>query len=263
MKILSVGTLKGGTGKTTTAFNLAGCLSENNKVLLIDCDPQANLSQDCGIDITDTRLNSVKSIFDNGTEPMYTIIKNPIENLQNLDLIPSNIWLTETEMSLVNRSAREKILYNYIFLDNKDIFLKYDYIILDTNPSMGIINQNAFFVSDSILLITDISKNGLTGIELFDYLWSKACKDLRKENNVKALLLNNSDVRTNLSKELFEYCQNNDGINDILIEKVIPQSIKIKETSVMHKPINIYNSKSKECSIYFDIIKILKLKEIL
>lgn len=262
MKIITIGTLKGGTGKTTTAFNLAGCLAESHKILLIDCDPQANLSQDSGIDITDQSAHSIKSVFDDYMEPQKIIVKSPIENLENLDVLPSNIWLTETEMMLVNRASRERILDNYIN-DYKDFFKQYDYIICDTNPSMSVINQNAFYIADSIILVTDISKNGLTGIELFDYLWSKAAKDLRKEHNLKALILNNSDSRTALSKELLEYCEDDEDMSRILVKPVIPQAIKIKETSVEHKPINIYSPKKKEHRLYIELIDALKEKGVL
>ena len=262
MKIITVGTLKGGTGKTTTTFNLAGCLAEESKVLVIDCDPQANLSQDCGIDITDQTANSIKSVFDNYLEPQKTVVKSPIPELPNLDVLPSNIWLTETEMLLVNRSGRERILENYL-TDNRAFFSQYDYIICDTNPSMSVINQNAFFIADSIVLITDVSKNGLTGIELFDYLWSKAAKDLRKENNIKAMILNNSDARTSLPGELLEYCQEDEDLNRILVLPVIPQAVKIKETSMAHKPINVYRAGKKEHEIYLDVLQGLKNKVVL
>lgn len=262
MKIITVGTLKGGTGKTTTTFNIAGCLAEKHKVLVIDCDPQANLSQDCGIDITDQTANSIKSVFDTYLEPEQTVVKSPIPELPNLDVLPSNIWLTETEMMLVNRSGRERILDNYIS-DNRAFFERYDYIICDTNPSMSVINQNAFYVADSIVLITDVSKNGLTGIELFDYLWSKAARDLRKENNIKAMILNNSDARTALSRELLEYCQEAEDLNRILIIPVIPQAVKIKETSMEHKPINVYKAGKKEHEIYLEVLQGLRNKGVL
>lgn len=262
MKVITIGTLKGGTGKTTTTFNLAGCLAEDSKVLLIDCDPQANLSQDCGVDITDQSADSIKSVFDSYLSPEKTIVKNLIPELPNLDVLPSNIWLMETEMQLVNRAGREFILSNYIN-DNKIFFEQYDYILCDTNPSMSIINQNAFYLADDIVLVSDVSKNGLTGIELFDYLWSKAARDLRKEKRISALILNNSDSRTKLSRELIEYCENDDDLKAIFIKPVIKQGIKIKETSLEHKPINLYSPNGVEHEIYKELISNLKEREIL
>lgn len=262
MKIITIGTLKGGTGKTTTTFNLAGCLAEKYKVLLIDCDPQANLSQDCGMDIADQRANSIKTVFDNYLEPEKTVVINPIKELPNLDLLPSNIWLTETEMVLINRAGRERILDNYI-ADNRKFFDKYDYIICDTNPSMSVINQNAFYIADSIILISDISDNGLTGIDLFEFLWEKSRKDMRKENNIKAILLNNSDNRTKLVDELVEYCQDDEDKKELLVLPVIPQAVKIKETSGEHKPINIYQPNKREHLILLELIENLKKKGVL
>ena len=262
MKIITVGTLKGGTGKTTTTFNLDGCIAEESKVLLIDCDPQANLSHDCGIDITNPSTSSIKSVFDNYLGPEITVVKSPIPELPNLDILPSNIWLTETEMLLINRSGRERILENYI-TDNRAFFEQYDYIICDTNPSMSVINQNAFFVADSIVLVTDISENGLTGIELFEYLWEKVSKDLRKPNNIKAMILNNSDARTKLSEELLEYCQDDEDKKELLVLPVIPQAVKIKETSNENKPINVYYPNKKEHQIFKDVIDGLKKKGVL
>ena len=106
-----------------------------------------------------------------------------------MDIICSSIQLTATEMQLVSRAGREQILKNYID-DNIKFFREYDYVIIDTNPSMGIINQNAFYVADNILLVTDVSYNGIQGAELFMYLWEKARNDLRKADNISAFFIN-------------------------------------------------------------------------
>ena len=239
MKIVTIATLKGGTGKTTIAFNMAGILAETKRVLIIDADPQCNISSDVGVNIADQSLKTIREIFNNKkTKPNEIIIKSPIEELPNLDIIGSSIKLTATELQLVSRAGRELILQHYIE-DNIEVFKEYDYIIIDTNPSMGIVNQNAFYVADNIIIVSDVSFNGIQGAELFMYLWDEARKDLRKNDNISALVINNYDKRIGLSQELKEYCTNKEAFKDILISSTVPNSVKLKEASLEHKPINV------------------------
>lgn len=106
MKIVTMATLKGGSGKTMNTFNISGILAEDKKVLLIDVDPQCNLSSDVGIDVSDPDVNTVRDIFGNLPEsqpaPEQIIFKSPIKGLPNLDIIPSSIMLFQTEMDMVN-----------------------------------------------------------------------------------------------------------------------------------------------------------------
>ena len=258
MNIITTGTLKGGTGKTATLFNIAGLIAEDNKVLLIDCDPQTNLSLNCGVDITVSNLKTVIDIFENNTVLTDVIFKNPIKELPNLDIIPSSIRLTSTELLLASRAGRENILKNFI-LDNQEMLSEYSYILIDTNPSMGIINQNAFLAADSILLVSDISLNGIQGAELFIELWAVARQHLRKKDNVKALILNNFDKRIKLSFELVEYAAENEGIKDIVLKTVIPSSVQVKNTEIEHRTINFLHKNSKIHSAYKGVL--LELKE--
>ena len=258
MKIITIGTLKGGTGKTATLFNLAGLLAEEHKVLLIDCDPQTNLSLNCGVDITVKNLKTVVNIFEDNVMAESIIFKNPIKELKNIDIIPSSIKLTATELQIVSKAGRENILKNFI-ADNKKIFNEYDYILIDTNPSMGIINQNAFLVADSIILISDVSLNGIQGAELFVELWVNARRHLRKENNVKALVLNNLDKRIKLSTELIEYCNDNESTKDIILKTAIPSSVQIKNTEIEHRTINCIYKNSPIHESYKNIL--IELKE--
>jgi len=262
MKIITIGTLKGGTGKTTTTFNLAGKLAQNHRVLLIDLDPQCNLSLNTGIDVTKPNVKTSKNIFENNAKIQEMIYYKPIDGLVNLNVIPSSILLTATELSIVSLAGREQILSNFI-LDNK-AFLEsnYDYIIIDTNPSMSIINQNAFLVADSIILISDVSLNGIQGAELFIALWENARKQLRKDDNVKALIVNNYDKRIKLSGELLDYCRENESINKLLIDTVIPANVKMKESELEHKPVCLKNNIVLKM-VFDKIIKELKNREIL
>jgi len=243
LKIITIGTLKGGTGKTSSLFNLAGLIAERHKVLLIDCDPQTNLSLNCGVDITIGSIKTVKNIFDGNTTAQDVIFKNPIKELPNIDIIPSSIELTATELQIVSKAGRENILKNFL-LDNQKALSEYTYILIDTNPSMGIVNQNAFLVADSIILVSDVSLNGIQGAELFITLWGDARKHLRKENNIKALILNNFDKRIKLSGELIEYCKDNEGIKDIVLQTAIPASVQVKNTEIEHRTINCLHKNS-------------------
>lgn len=262
MNIVTIGTLKGGTGKTSTTFNLAGLLAEKSKVLLIDVDPQTNLSLNCGVDITVKSLKTVEDIFYNNESAENVILKSPIKELPNIDIIPSSIVLTATELQIVSQAGRENILKNFI-LDNINVLEKYDYILIDTNPSMGVINQNAFLVADSIILISDISLNGIQGAELFISLWGNARKQLRKEENIKALILNNFDKRIKLSSELVEYCKENESIRDIVLDTVIYNSVQVKNTELEHKTINILYKNSVIHTAYKNILKELCERKIL
>lgn len=267
MKIITLGTLKGGSGKTMNTFNIAGILAESYKVLLIDVDPQCNLSNNVGIDVANPDVKTVRDIFrnlpENQPSPEKLIIKNPIPELPDLDIIPSSIMLFDTEMNMVNVSARESFL-KYYFDDNKGYLEDhYDYILIDTNPSMSVININAFYVADSIILTSDVSTNSINGAELFCSLWDSKRKPLRKKDNIAALIICNLDKRTNLGKSLVEYTAGADFSQDLILKTIIPATVKLKNTEVEHQPVNILYPKDEIHTIYKSIISELKGRGVL
>ena len=246
MKVVAVGTLKGGTGKTTVLFNIAGVLAEENKVLVIDLDPQCNMSGSCVVNVARRDRRSSKDIFDQNEDftPEQLVVKQPIEELPNLDLIPSHMLMTAVEFFMVNRAAREKVLENYIS-DYREWFEVYDYVLIDTNPSMGIVNQNAFNAADSIVLVTDVGEDGIMGVELFSYLWEGVRKQLRKPDNIKALVINNAVRRMNLTKELTEYCQDDEDLVGLLVDSLVYSKSIYKDARMSHKPVNVLEDKKK------------------
>ena len=165
--VVTVGAMKGGAGKTMVVDNIAGCLAERYKVLVVDADPQANASKGLGIDIADPDMTTLDDVLTNqGTPPEDAVIRAPLRDLPNLDVMPSSILLFKTEFELAAKGERIRLL-GYYLQDNSEFFGRYDYIIIDTNPGLGLVNQNAFFAADSIVLVTDESDNGLTGDEMF------------------------------------------------------------------------------------------------
>jgi len=238
MKIIAFGTLKGGTGKTSTLFNLGGLLAEQHKVLLVDADPQFNLTSNMGVSVVGGGLRTLKDVFEGSIAAEDVIYKSPIPRLPNIDIIPSSIHLTATELNIVNAAARENILQNFI-LDNQDVLQRYDYILVDTNPNLGMINQNVFNAADKIILVSDVSFNSITGAEFFIALWKSVRNQLRKPDNVAALLLNNNDNRTRLPKDMIAYVQDNALLRNLMLQSTLPNSVQVKNTELEHKPINI------------------------
>ena len=267
MKIVTMATLKGGSGKTMNTFNISGILAEDKKVLLIDVDPQCNLSSDVGIDVSDPDVNTVRDIFGNLPEsqpaPEQIIFKSPIKGLPNLDIIPSSIMLFQTEMDMVNATGRENFLKYYIDDNRGYLENHYDYILIDTNPSMSTINVNAFSVADKIVLSSDVSTNSISGAELFCSLWKSKRKSLRKEDNIAALIICNYDKRTNLGKSLIDYTSGASFSQDIVLKTVIPATVKLKNTEVEHEPVNLLYPRDKIRKVYDDIVSELKEKGVL
>ena len=261
MKIITIGALKGGVGKSNFTFNLGGILAEKNKVLLIDIDPQSNLTLNLGIDITEQKY-TIKDIIEHNIDLDTVLIKSPINKLPNLDFISSDLILYEMELKIFSYTARESILKRY-FENNKDRLSKYDYILIDTNPSFSITNQNAFLIADEIILLSDVSLNGIQGAELFIALWDNIRINLGKENNINTLILNNLDKRIKLSKELVDFCHGNQILSNITLNSIIFNNIKIKETELEHLPINILHNKSKQHINYQEVLNELYNKNIL
>ena len=137
---------------------------------------------------------------------------------------------------------------------------------IDTNPSISAININGFYVADSIILSSDISSNSISGAELFCALWEDTREEMaKKENNVRALILCNVDRRSNLINEIKGHLlsENYSIPNEAIVNTVIPMTVKLKDTEIEHKPINILYPKENIKKIYDYVISELKEKGVL
>ena len=263
-KIISVGTLKGGVGKTSLIFNMAGMLSEQgNKVLLIDLDPQSNTTANCNVSLEKGDFTSSNLFVEQAL--MYLIIKKNVIPGLDIDLIPASIALTSTEMIISGTAARERILINY-FEDNAATLEQYDYILIDTNPSMSIVNQNAFVSADDIILVSTTAINSYSGAEMFIKLWSDICKRMRMNMNISAFIMNQVEKNTKLAKDFIDNFIYTDEsiVKDIALKAYIPKNISLNDSNEMENmPINLFDKKAKSYEGYLAVMSELKDKGVL
>lgn len=269
MKTITFGTLKGGVGKTMLCFNIGGILAQLDKrVLIVDSDLQGNLTNNMGIDRTQPDLKTTYDIFNIDEEqpqPEQLILHRPNKKIPNLDMIAGSIFLHKAELKMATVAGREQILKNY-FSDHSKFFSQYDYILIDTNPSMSIVNQNAFLASDAVLLVSDVSMNALEGAQLFIALWEEARRRLRVGDNIKGFIVNDFDSRNKLSADFLEYIKTSPDTADIrtlMMNTIIPRNIRITESELAAVPISQYDIRSRGCEAIASLVDELAERGIL
>jgi chromosome partitioning protein len=191
-------------------------------------------------------------IFEDNRNPEEIVVRTPIEKLPLLDLIPSSILLTRTEIRIINYPAREFIIRNYL-KKYQDFFNEYDAIVYDLNPSLNILNINAMSSATAIVIPSDVSINSLTGATLLYNLWDEMTTSLEIDNNIKGFIINRFDKRIKLSGEFRDFCKSHEIIKNILFETIIPENIKLREAEIEHLPINLYDTKCTGYEAYKEL----------
>ncbi len=243
MKIIVIANQKGGVAKTTTVVNLASYLGLAGKqVLLIDLDPQANATSGIGID----KSKVEKSIYD------VLIGKGEIEGVvlptpeTNVSLVPANLALVGAEVELVHAPRREFRLADSIF--KNDSINRYDYAIIDTPPSLGLLTINAFTAAESVLIPMQCEYYALEGLaQLY-----KTIQLVRQNSNpalrIEGLVFSMVDMRANLTVQVMEEVKK--ILKDKVYETVVPRNIRLAEAPSFGKAIASYDKHSKGAEAY-------------
>ena len=244
MRRIVVANQKGGVAKTTSALNIAAYLAINGKrTLLIDLDPQANATSGLGIDKSQTE-KGIYSVLHEHIKLEQAIVPTDVENLF---IAPSNINLTGAEVELVNLMGREYRLKKAL----QETTAKFDYVIFDCPPSLGLLTINGLAAANSIIIPIQCEYYALEGLGQLMKTVELIKENLNPGLEIEGVLMTLADFRTNLTKEVIEEVKKYFG--DKVYKTIIPRTIKLTEAPGFGKPIALYDNDSVGARRYEEV----------
>jgi len=244
-KIVSVANQKGGVGKTTTAVNLAAGLTLlKQKVLLIDCDYQANATSGLGINPKKVKRHLANIIIDN-TPPKEVITET---TLSGLHIIPSSVDLVSAEKELYNNPSKEACLKNALIK-----ITDYDFIIIDCPPSLGLLTLNALVASNSVIIPMQCEYYALEGLSQLIQTIRFAKHNFNPKLHIEGLLLTMYDHRIRLAYQVAREVRTH--FRELVYRTTIPRNVRLGESPSYGKPIFLYDPKSKGAESYLALAR--------
>lgn len=242
-KVIAIANQKGGCSKTTVAANLGiGLARAGKKVCLIDADPQGSLTASLGYpDTDDIPLTLATIMMDIINEEDFTPDCGILHHEEGVDIIPANMELSGLEVSLANVMSREMIMKEYVEM----IRDSYEYILIDTMPSLGVMTINALVSADDVIVPVQAAYLPVKGLQELIKTISTVKKRLNKKLSIEGILITMVDYRTNYAKDITALLQENYGASIGLMKSYIPFSVKVAEASAEGISIYRYAPKCK------------------
>ena len=247
-RVIAVANQKGGVGKTTTVGNLGiGLAKQGKKVLVIDADAQGSLTASLGFTEPDKLEISLANILENViNEAEMEAACGILKHGEGIDLMPGNIELSGLEVSLVNVMSRESVMRSYV----ESVRERYDYILIDCMPSLGMITINAFACADSILIPVQAAYLPVKGLEQLIKTIGKVKRQINRKLEIEGILLTMVDNRTNYARDIAALLIETYGSKVRIFENSIPMSVRAAETSAEGVSIYKHDPKGKVAAAY-------------
>jgi chromosome partitioning protein len=241
-KVVAMCNQKGGVGKTTSTINLGAALAEyGRRVLLVDMDPQGALSAGLGV----PHYELERTIHNVLVEPRMSIDDVLLSTrIKHMDLVPSNIDLSAAEIQLVNEVGREQTLGRALH----PVLDRYDYVLIDCQPSLGLLTVNGLACSDGVVIPTECEFFSLRGLALLTDTVDKVRDRLNSKLEISGILLTRYDPRTVNAREVMARVVQRFG--DLVFDTVITRTVRFPETSVAGEPITTWAPRSTGAIAY-------------